>query len=179
MPGAVIRPHTCSAGRVDPVRRGLLVALAGGVLASCAGRQATVRLMPVETAPVLALLNGFRAGNGLAPLSRVGALDVAAERQALAMAEADRMSHSLSFGDTLPRRVEAAGYQWQTVAENLGMGYHSLEDAFAGWKGSSGHRANLLKANATEFGIAHAWRAESRYHDYWALVLGAPRVQPA
>lgn len=177
----MIRLTARSAGRVDPVRRGLLLALAGGVLASCAGRPSgvTVRLMPVESAPVLALLNGFRAEAGLAPLSRVGALDVAAERQALAMAKADRMSHSLSFGDTLPRRVEASGYQWQTVAENLGMGYHSLADAFAGWKGSPGHRANLLKANATEFGIAHAWRAESRVHDYWALVLGAPRVQPA
>lgn len=175
-PAADIRP-------VDTGRRVLVLALAGAALSGCAGlggrKAVTVRVVPVETPPVLALLNGFRAGNGLAPLVRNTVLDAAAENQALAMGRADRMSHSLGFGDSLPRRAAAVGYEWETIAENLGMGYRTLEAAFAGWRGSPGHRANLLKTNATEFGIAHVWREESRYHDYWCLVLGAPDLRRA
>ena len=172
-----------STSPVDAGRRAFVLALAGAGLAGCAGlgsrHPVTVRVVPVETAPVLALLNGYRARNGLGALVRNAVLDEAAERQALAMGRADRMSHSLSFGDALPRRVAAVGYEWETIAENLGMGYRTLDAAFAGWIGSSGHRANLLKDNATEFGIAHVWREESRYHDYWCLILGAPRQSRA
>jgi hypothetical protein len=42
----------------------------------------------------------------------------------------------------------------------------------AGWKASSGHRRNLLLAQATRVGVSHARGADAR--TYWALILASP-----
>jgi uncharacterized protein YkwD len=40
------------------------------------------------------------------------------------------------------------------------------------WERSPGHRANLLAADATEFGLAAAEGKDGRI--YWALILASP-----
>ena len=90
------------------------------------------------------------------------------------MGERDKISHNI--GGSLPKRVAAAGYDWGAVAENLGAGYSSLGDVIAGWKASSGHRANLLNPLVTEIGIAAvATPPGSKHRNYWALVLATPQ----
>src|SRR5438094_706296 len=76
---------------------------------------------------VLVLLNEQRAANGLSPLQRVSALDAAAQSysQTMMLATAGGpvyLSHTGPDGSTLARRIAAAGYAWNTLAEDLGAG---------------------------------------------------------
>ena len=64
------------------------------------------------------------------------------------------------------------------AAENVGGGYVSLEDAFAGWRKSKGHNKNMLMPDITVMGIARADAAGSKYGTYWSLVLARPYVGP-
>ena len=98
----------------------------------------------------------------------------AASSYARAMGEQDRVNHRI--GGSLAKRVTAAGYDWGTAAENLASGQPDFGSALAGWKRSSGHRANLLNPDAREIGIA-AVAAGPRRRTYWALILAAPRPQ--
>jgi len=152
------------------------------LLSACAGGPPrVVTPIAVDTATAAALINSFRAASALAPVTENAVLDRAAADQARRMAEADTMSHSVGlFGPGLPSRLAQAGYDWEVTAENLGAGYPTLQAAFAGWVGSKGHRANLLKEGVTEFGIAAAEvsPSPSRYRFYWALILAAPRRPP-
>ena len=59
------------------------------------------------------------------------------------------------------------------AAENLGAGYYSTQEAFDGWKKSSGHEANLSMPQATRIGIALAKNPQTRYGAWWTLVLAA------
>jgi len=60
------------------------------------------------------------------------------------------------------------------AAENIGAGYHTLAEAFSGWRDSGPHRANMLLAGATRIGIAAIYTPTSKYKVYWALILAAP-----
>jgi uncharacterized protein YkwD len=145
-------------------------------LAGCAGVGPTLPATPVAVDARAAAdrVNALRARHGLGPVRIDDRLMRAAERHALAMASRDRMSHKLSLGDTLPRRLSAAGYSWGAAAENIGAGYRSLEAALAGWEASAGHRKNLLLGTVTEIGIAAAHAPDTRHGMFWALVLAAP-----
>ena len=123
------------------------------------------------------MVSAYRAQYGLGPVSVDSRLMVAAETQARAMGERDRMGHRVA--GSLPRRVTRAGYEWGAAAENLGAGYPSLQAAMAGWRNSSDHRANLLNPNVSEIGVAAvATPSGSKHRSYWALILAAPRPEP-
>ena len=70
------------------------------------------------------------------------------------------------------------GYSYCLVAENLALnldsrGFESRKlalDVVKGWKGSPGHRRNLLQAGATEIGVAVA-RAPDRHPKYVSVQL--------
>ena len=85
------------------------------------------------------------------------------------MAAANTLSHDT--GGSFAARVHASGLDAAHAAENLGAGYLSTEEAFAGWKASSGHDANLRMAGATRFGIALAKDPATRYGAWWAFVI--------
>ncbi len=53
------------------------------------------------------------------------------------------------------KRIEAPGCPMPTVAvENVSAGYHTLAEAFSGWRDSPPHQANMLKNGVTKLGIA-------------------------
>jgi uncharacterized protein YkwD len=149
-------------------------------LAGCAGEirdtrppkpGAVERLASVRVDPAAAtrILNAYRAGKGLGPVTLDPVLTAMAQRQADAMAAANALSHDTA--GSFAARVHAARLDAARVAENLGAGYFSTEDAFAGWKASSGHEANLRMAEATRFGIALAKNPATRYGAWWAFVI--------
>jgi uncharacterized protein YkwD len=77
------------------------------------------------------------------------------------------------------KRGEAhAPEAWATdpkrAAENIGAGYHTLAEAFSGWRDSKSHNANMLLAGATRMGIAAVYTPKSKYKVYWALILAEP-----
>ncbi|KAG1680005.1 hypothetical protein FOA52_007069 [Chlamydomonas sp. UWO 241] len=63
-------------------------------------------------------------------------------------------------------RVEAAGYDYSTVAENVAWGQDSVDAVMASWLESPGHRENILNADVVSMGGGRAG-------PYWALVLAS------
>ena len=80
---------------------------------------------------------------------------------------------------TSPGGWRSGGYDAAVATENIGAGYHNLNEAFAGWRASSHHRANMLKKDVTKIGIAVAYNKSSKFKDFWSLVLARPDERPA
>lgn len=161
----------------------LLIAL---LLAGCAGTQREAappsarkqeRLAAVKADPTEAvrILNTYRAGKGLGPVRLDSTLTAMAQRQSDAMAAGDDLSHSAA--GSFNSRVNAAGLDTVRAAENLGAGYYSTQEAFDGWKKSSGHEANLSMQQATRIGLALAKNPQTRYGAWWTLVLAGDPEQ--
>jgi uncharacterized protein YkwD len=90
-------------------------------------------------ATLVTLTNEQRAAAGLGPL----AVSDCATQQAVARAQVlvaeNRFEH-----DPLGPILEACGPG--SAGENLALGYRTPADMMAGWMGSEGHRANILRA---------------------------------
>jgi uncharacterized protein YkwD len=151
-------------------------------LAGCAGEPArtgpvdarvlrSVAAVKLDPAEAMRLLNTYRAGRGLSAVRLDPVLTAMARRHADAMAAAGTLSHDI--GGSFSQRLQAAGLDTARAGENLGGGYLSTQEAFDGWRRSSGHNANLLLAGATRFGIALAKAPGTRYRVYWAMVIAA------
>jgi uncharacterized protein YkwD len=128
--------------------------------------------MQVDAATAASMISGYRSNNGLPAVSVDPELMKLAEAQAQAMAGRDKLDHNVirGFND----RLSAQGYRAKTAAENIGAGYHTLAEAFSGWRDSPPHRANMLLNGATRMGIAAVYAPKSKYKVFWALILAAP-----
>jgi uncharacterized protein YkwD len=126
----------------------------------------------VDAATAASMISGYRANNGLTAVTVDPELMKLAEAQAQAMASKDKLDHNVirAFNE----RLAAGGYRAKTAAENVGAGYHTLAEAFSGWRDSPPHRANMLLNGATRMGIATAYSPKSKYKVFWALILAAP-----
>jgi uncharacterized protein YkwD len=119
------------------------------------------------------MISGYRANNGLAALSIDPALMRLAEAQAQAMAARDRITHNTG-GAAFIERLKRSGYDAKVAAENISAGYHSLAEAFSGWRDSPPHRANMLLKGADRMGIAAVYAPGSKYKVFWALIIASP-----
>jgi uncharacterized protein YkwD len=126
----------------------------------------------VDASMAASMISGYRTNNGLTPVTIDPELMKLAEAQAQAMASRDTLSHDVarSFRD----RLKGGGYRARTAAENVGAGYHTLAQAFSGWRDSPSHRDNMLLKGATRMGIAAAYSPKSKYKVFWALILAEP-----
>jgi len=126
----------------------------------------------LDAATAASMISGYRANNGLPPVSVDPELMKMAQAQAQAMASRDKLDHNVlrSFND----RLNAEGYRSRNAAENIGAGYHTLAEAFSGWRDSPPHRANMLLSGATRMGIAAVYAPKSKYKVFWALILASP-----
>lgn len=115
------------------------------------------------------MISLYRGNHGLAPVAVDAGLMAEARRQAEAMAAADKLSHELR--GTLTDRLNHAGYARNKAVENVSAGYHTMAEAFSGWRDSAPHNANMLATGMTRMGIAAVYNPRSRYHVYWALVM--------
>jgi uncharacterized protein YkwD len=94
------------------------------------------------------------------------------------MARKEKVDHSLD-GKRAGDRVEAAGYDWRVVAENLASAVGD-EDAPAptgaelhkGWMDSPSHRKNILNPKVTQIGLGKARNKKGNY--YYTQVFAAP-----
>jgi len=107
----------------------------------------------------LALINQARWENGqLPPLKGVGALFGAAQAHSDAMAARNFFMHCDPDTQTgAGARMTAAGYSWNSWAENLAAGFTTPSAAVAGWLNSPGHRANLLRTTVNESGVGYVF----------------------
>ncbi|MEZ5839199.1 MAG: CAP domain-containing protein [Hyphomicrobiales bacterium] len=161
------------------------MAIAAVFLAACAAPtppakpgfyQSLARSGAVIDAPAaLSMINAYRQNKGLGPLELDAGLTAIAEKEARAMAAADRVSHANDRGNSLVDRLAAAGYAHGDASENVSAGYHTFAEAFSGWRDSRPHNATMLNANATRMGIATAYAPASKYHVFWSLIVAEPR----
>jgi uncharacterized protein YkwD len=126
----------------------------------------------LDDATAASMISGYRANNGLPPVTLDPELTRLAQAQADIMAKRDKLDHAA--GKPFLGRLKASGYDAKTAAENIGAGYHTLAEAFSGWRDSPPHKANMLLKGATRMGIAAVYTPKSKYKVYWALVLAEP-----
>jgi uncharacterized protein YkwD len=119
------------------------------------------------------LLSDYRRKNGLPPVEIDTRLVEMADAQAKAMAQRNQVTHDPG-GRNFNKRLKASGFDAKTAAENVGAGYHTLAEAFSGWRDSPSHNKNMLLSGATKMGIATAYAPNSKYKVFWALVLAEP-----
>ena len=126
----------------------------------------------LDDAAAASMISGYRANNGLPAVTLDPELTRLALAQAEVMAKRDKLDHSA--GKPFNARLKASGYDAKTAAENISAGYHTLAEAFSGWRDSPPHRANMLLKGATRMGIAAVYTPASKYKVYWALILAEP-----
>jgi uncharacterized protein YkwD len=126
----------------------------------------------LDPAAAASMISGYRANNGLTAVTIDPALMKLAEEQARAMAARDKLDHNVTknFSD----RLRVSGYPARNAAENISAGYHTLAEAFSGWRDSKPHRENMLLNPASRIGIAAVQAPKSKYKVYWALIIAEP-----
>lgn len=126
----------------------------------------------LDAAAAASMISGYRANNGLPAVELDADLMRLAQAQADVMARRDKLDHGA--GKPFVQRLKASGYDAKRAAENISAGYHTLAEAFSGWRDSSPHRANMLLTGATRMGIAAVYTPASKYKVYWAMILAEP-----
>ncbi len=126
----------------------------------------------LDPAAAASMISGYRANNGLSAVTIDPALMKMAEEQARAMAARDKLDHSVTRNFT--DRLRSSGYPARNAAENISAGYHTLAEAFSGWRDSKPHRENMLLNPASRIGIAAVKAPQSKYKVYWALIIAQP-----
>ena len=89
----------------------------------------------LDAAAAASMISGYRTNNGLPAVTLDPELMRLAEAQAAIMAKRDRLDHNA--GKPFVVRLKASGYDAKRAAENIGAGYHTLAEAFSGWRDSA------------------------------------------
>lgn len=126
----------------------------------------------LDSAVAASMISGYRTNNGLNPVEIDPALTQAAEVQAQAMADRNKLDHNVV--GQLPVRLKRSGYDARLAVENISAGYHTLAEAFSGWRDSPPHRENMLRAGVTRMGIAAIYVPNTKYKVFWTLILADP-----
>jgi uncharacterized protein YkwD len=126
----------------------------------------------LDSAAAASMFSGYRKNNGLGALTVDPTLTRLAEQQARAMARRDKLDHNA--GGPFAQRMKSGGYIYKAGAENIGAGYHTLAEAFSGWRDSPPHRANMLAKGVTQMGIAAVYDPNTKYKVFWTMILAAP-----
>lgn len=120
---------------------------------------------------IVRLMNEVRAEHGREPLVVDLRLVDAARVHSADMARRDFFSHDTPDGATPADRLQARGYAWTFVAENLAGGDLTPEMVVGGWLESPLHRDNILEPAAVHVGVGVAEGTGSGYAAYWTAVF--------
>lgn len=126
----------------------------------------------LDSAAAASMISGYRANSGLPAVTLDPVLMRLAHEQAALMAERDKLGHNV--GKPFKVRLKASGYDAERAAENIAAGYHTLAQAFSGWRESSEHKSNMLLPGATRMGIAAVYTPKSKYKVFWSLIVAKP-----
>jgi uncharacterized protein YkwD len=132
------------------------------------------KLSPIEK-KILDLTNQARTKAELPPLKPNAKLFQAARDHSANMARQGKMEHVLD-GKNPAQRVDATGYNWNRIGENIAFGQNTRTEAvFQGWMESPLHRENILNRHFEEIGIGAVSHAKGEM--YYTQVFGTPRSQ--
>ena len=162
----------------------LAVALVGFLLlGGCAAEMAPVAEQPtmylsmanggakLDPAAAASMISLYRKNNGLGAVVVDPDLMRLAEDQSMSMAKKNKLDHDVKA--PLAKRLNSSGYPATLAVENVSAGYHTLAEAFSGWRDSPPHRANMLKSGVTKIGIAASYAPNTKYKVFWTLILAA------
>ena len=164
--------------------RGLLVLAATMALSACmtdrdppSGQPSFYRSLAeagaqVDAGAAQSMISGYRQNNGLAAVTIDPDLMRLAEQQSRTMAERNKLDHDI--GRPFSERLKRGGYDAKQAVENISAGYHTLAEAFSGWRDSPPHRANMLNQGVTRMGIAAIYAPGTKYKVFWTLILATP-----
>ena len=96
----------------------------------------------------------------------------AARCHTLDQAVNDFLDHVGSNGSSLADRVDATGYFWYLLGENVAAGYDTAESVVQGWIDSPGHCVNLMEPLFTELGVGFAINPNTQYGTWWTQNFG-------
>jgi uncharacterized protein YkwD len=88
------------------------------------------------------------------------------------MADNNYFDHVSLRGSHPADRVEASGYHWRNVAENIAAGQFDTPGVMKAWMESPGHCSNIMNPKYEEIGVACVQRPGTIYGGYWTMVLG-------
>jgi uncharacterized protein YkwD len=125
----------------------------------------------LDTIAAATMISQYRQNNGLGTVEVDPELVRLAETQSQAMASQNKLDHDVKA--PLARRLNAFGYPTNVAVENVSAGYHTLAEAFSGWRDSPPHNANMLKSGVTKLGIAASYAPNTKYKVFWTLILAS------
>lgn len=131
---------------------------------------------PEQVAQQMALLdaiNAERRNHGLSPVRLESRLANAAHGHACESARINRISHQAQDGSRPGHRALRAGYDYRTVVENLGLGFHSAGQAMFYWMRSPGHRKNVLAPEVRDAALGLTMTSGGQRA--WVLMMGSTR----
>ena len=131
----------------------------------------------LDSAAAAIMISQYRQNNGLGSVVVDPELTKLAESQSQAMADKNKLDHDVRA--PLAKRLNGAGYQAAIAVENVSAGYHTLAEAFSGWRDSPPHKANMLKSGVTKIGIAASYAPNTKYKVFWTMILAAPDGKPS
>lgn len=117
---------------------------------------------------------GTQSFEATGPVSWNYQLVEAADAHSADMTQHNFFDHTGSDGSTVATRVEATGYEWSRVGENIAAGQQSAAEVVAGWLNSPGHCRNLMSPAFTEVAVTCAEDSGADYSTYWTNVLATP-----
>ena len=91
------------------------------------------------------------------------------------MATKNYFSHTSLDGRTFVDRINATGYAWSNIGENIAAGYSTVNAVVDGWMASDGHCANIMNPNFRDVGVACVASSTSTYKTYWTMDAGKQR----
>lgn len=170
-PGQEIPRRATNRRVIKAIHRSALAALLA-VLAVL-GFVGAARAQTVDTEQAFASrIASERTGRGLGSLTPAADLQAVARRHAQRMADRGEPYHNPNLGS------EVDG--WETVAENVGVGY-DVDSIHTAFMQSPTHRDNILNADVTELGVgvvitsdARIWVVEIFRRPMAAQQAGAP-----
>ena len=92
-------------------------------------------------------------------------LGVSANKHTTDMASNNYFSHTSKDGRTMSDRINAVGYLWSALGENIANGQTTEKQVMESWINSPGHCANIMNGSYTDVGFA-------RVQNYWTQNFG-------
>ncbi|HEX2978902.1 MAG TPA: CAP domain-containing protein [Anaerolineaceae bacterium] len=142
------------------------------------GGVVTPAVNPAYEQELVERVNAERAKAGLPPLKRVDALDQAARYHAADLGQDNYFEHDTYDGANgaawvcaTKDRISSFYANWNVYAENIAAGQATPAAVMESWLASSGHRANILRAEVWEIGVGY-YTGQGDYGVYWVQDFG-------
>jgi uncharacterized protein YkwD len=127
---------------------------------------------------LLVRINAERRRAKLPPLAENAKLEEAAQFHAQDMLARSYFAHVSPEGRSVRERSRAAGFEWQTIGENIAEGQTTVPQVADAWMASPEHRANILNTTFEETGIGLALGRDphsATYRVLWVQTFGLHR----